>query len=225
MARGRHTEAVALLEMVAECQKQKNGTLNADVGSAVHNVGIAYLGAEVYYKAFQAFEEAVRIRNAALGRNHPVVAVSLVKFGISLMLLQRHEDSLWIFRDALAIRKEALGDLHPSNARIYNNIGCVHVELEQLDGARKAFESALDIQRNALIQNSENGPMIFGASTTLQNLGYLYGKRGMYEKAAMVLRESLSLQERIMPPEHPTVLITLEFWRKLAWMLNGLLMH
>ena len=195
MARGRHTEAVALLEMVAECQKQKNGTLNADVGSAVHNVGIAYLGAEVYYKAFQAFEEAVRIRNAALGRNHPVVAVSLVKFGISLMLLQRHEDSLWIFRDALAIRKEALGDLHPSNARIYNNIGCVHVELEQLDGARKAFESALDIQRNALIQNSENGPMIFGASTTLQNLGYLYGKRGMYEKAAMVLRESLSVSQ------------------------------
>eukprot|EP00531_Pseudo-nitzschia_arenysensis_P016963 CAMPEP_0116128876 /NCGR_PEP_ID=MMETSP0329-20121206/7621_1 /TAXON_ID=697910 /ORGANISM="Pseudo-nitzschia arenysensis, Strain B593" /LENGTH=1317 /DNA_ID=CAMNT_0003623099 /DNA_START=132 /DNA_END=4087 /DNA_ORIENTATION=- len=210
MLRGRYTEAVALLEMVVECQKQKYGVMHANVGSAVHNVGIAYLGGEIHYKAFQAFEEAVRIRKAALGRNHPVVAVSLVKFGISLMLLQRHEDSLWIFRDALAIRKEALGDLHPSNARIYNNIGCVHVELEELEEARKAFEAALNIQRNALIQNSENGPMIFGASTTLQNLGYLYGKRELYEKAAMVLRESLSLQERIMPPEHPTVLITLE---------------
>lgn len=195
MARGRHTEAVALLEMVVECQKQKYGALHANVGSAVHNVGIAYLGGEVHYKAFQAFEEAVRIRKAALGRSHPVVAVSLVKFGISLMLLQRHEDSLWIFRDALAIRKESLGDLHPSNARIYNNIGCVHVELDELEEARKVFEAALDIQRNALIQNSENGPMIFGASTTLQNLGYLYGKRELYEKAAMVLRESLSVSQ------------------------------
>lgn len=195
LAKSRSTEAVALLEMIVECQKQKNGPLHADVGSAVHNVGIAYLRSEVYYKAFQAFEEAVRVRKASLGREHPTVAVSLVKFGISLMLLQRHEDALWIFRDALSIRKQALGDLHPSNARIYNNIGCVHVELGELEEARKAFESALDIQRNELIQNTENGPMIFGASTTLQNLGYLYGKMGSYEKAAMVLRESLSVSQ------------------------------
>jgi tetratricopeptide (TPR) repeat protein len=195
MARGRYTEAVALLEMIVECQKEKNGSLHANVGSAVHNVGISYLRSEVYYKAFQSFEEAVRVRKAALGREHPEVAVSLVKFGISLMLLQRHEDSLWIFRDALSIRKQALGDLHPSNARIYNNIGCVHVELGEFEEARKDFESALDIQRNELIRNSENGPMIFGASTTLQNLGYLYGKRGLHEKAAMVLRESLSVSQ------------------------------
>lgn len=195
MARGRHTEAVALLEMIVECQKEKNGPLHANVGSAVHNVGISYLRSEVYYKAFQSFEEAVRVRKAALGREHPEVAVSLVKFGISLMLLQRHEDSLWIFRDALSIRKQALGNLHPSNARICNNIGCVHVELGELEEARKDFESALDIQRNELIRNSDNGPMIFGASTTLQNLGYLYGKRGSHEKAAMVLRESLSVSQ------------------------------
>uniref|UniRef100_A0A7S4AB04 Kinesin light chain n=1 Tax=Pseudo-nitzschia australis TaxID=44445 RepID=A0A7S4AB04_9STRA len=210
LAKGRHSEAVTLLEMVVECQKTRNGELHPDVGSAVHNVGIAYLRMEEHYDAFQAFEEAVRVRKASLGREHPEVAVSLVKFGISLMLLQRHEDALWIFRDALSIRKQALGDLHPSNARICNNIGCVHVELGSLKEARKEFEAALDIQRNALARNSENGPMIFGASTTLQNLGYLYGKLEMYEKAAMVLRESLNLQERIMYPEHPTVLITLE---------------
>ena len=195
LAKGRHTEAIALLEMVVECQKEKNGPTHANVGAAVHNVGIAYLRSEVYYKAFQSFEEAVRIRKAALGENHPAVSISLVKFGISLMLLQRHEESLWIFRDALAIRKQSLGDFHPSNARIYNNIGCVHVELGELDSARKNFESALDIQRRTLVQNSDNGPMIFGASTTLQNLGYLYGKNEMYEKAAMVLRESLSVSQ------------------------------
>eukprot|EP00536_Pseudo-nitzschia_multiseries_P003204 jgi/Psemu1/185315/e_gw1.48.81.1 len=193
MANGRYAEAVSLLEIVVECQKTRHGELHQDVGSAVHNVGIAYLRMEEHYDAFQAFEEAVRVRKASLGREHPDVAVSLVKFGISLMLLQRHEDALWIFRDALSIRKQALGDLHPSNARICNNIGCVHVELGNLKEARKDFELALDIQRNALIRNPENGPMIFGASTTLQNLGYLYGKWDMYEKAAMVLRESLSV--------------------------------
>jgi tetratricopeptide (TPR) repeat protein len=193
LSKGRQTEAVTLLEMVVECQKAKNGPLHEDVGSAVHNVGVAYLRMEEHYAALQSFEESVRIRKGALGREHPQVAVSLVKAGISLMLLQRHEDALWIFREALSVRTLALGDLHPSNARIYNNIGCVHVEFNELQEARRAFESALDIQRNALISNPENGPMIFGASTTLQNLGYLYGKRDMYEKAAMVLRESLSV--------------------------------
>ena len=190
---GRCAEAVQLFEMVVEVQKARHGTLHEDVGAALHNVGVAYLRLEEYYNALQAFEEAVRVRKGALGRDHPQVAVSLVKVGISLLLLRRLEDSLWIFREALSVRKLALGSLHPSNARIYNNIGCVHVEFNELNEARRAFEAALDIQRNTLVNEPNNGQVIFGASTTLQNLGYLYAKRDMHEKSAMVLRESLSV--------------------------------
>jgi tetratricopeptide (TPR) repeat protein len=84
-------------------------------------------------------------------------------------------------------------DLHPSTARIYNNIGCIHVEFQELAEARRAFEAALDIQRNALVHQPESGPLLFGAGATLQNLGYLYRKRGMESKAAMVLREAMSV--------------------------------
>jgi tetratricopeptide (TPR) repeat protein len=140
-----------------------------------------------------SFEEAVRVRKGALGRDHPQVVVSLVKVEITLLLLTRLEDSLWIFREALTVRKHAMEDLHPSTARIYNNIGCVHVEFQELKEARGAFEAALDIQRNALVHEPESGPLLFGAGATLQNLGYLYRKRGMYTKAAMVLREALSV--------------------------------
>jgi tetratricopeptide (TPR) repeat protein len=192
---GRSSEAVHLFEMVVEVQKAKNGTLHADVGCALHNVGVAYLRKKEYYHALQAFEEAVRVRKGALGRDHPQVAVSLVKVGISLLLLRRIQDSLWIFREALSVRKLALGSLHPSNARIYNNIGCCHVEFNELNEARRSFEAALDIQRNTLVNDPENGQVIFGASTTLQNLGYLYAKRDMHEKAAMVLRESLGVSD------------------------------
>jgi tetratricopeptide (TPR) repeat protein len=194
MRRGRYNEAIHLLEIVVECQKTRNGPVHQDVGDALHNVGIAQLRAQEYYKALQAFEEAVRVRKGALGRDHAQVAISLVKVGISLLLLQRLEDSLWIFREALTVRKNALGSLHPSNARIWNNIGCVHVEFNELKEARRSFEAALDIQRNALVNDPENGPIMFGASTTLQNLGYLYAKRDMHEKAAMVLRESLTVR-------------------------------
>jgi tetratricopeptide (TPR) repeat protein len=193
MKRARFGEALHLLEMILDCQRAKNGPLHEDVGSALHNVGIAYMRMEHHYEAMQAFEEAVRVRKGALGRDHPQVAVSLVKVGIVLLLLKRYEDSLWIFREALTVRKHALGNLHPSTARIYNNIGCVHVEFHELKEARRAFEAALDIQRNALVHDPESGPILFGAATTLQNLGYLYRKRDMQEKAAVVLREALSV--------------------------------
>lgn len=202
---GRYPEAIQLLEIVVECQKARNGPIHEDVGNALHNVGIAELRAEEYYNALQAFEEAVRVRKGALGRDHAQVAVSLVKVGISLLLLQRLEDSLWIFREALTVRKNALGALHPSNARIWNNIGCVHVEFNELKEARRSFESALDIQRNALVNYPENGAIMFAASTTLQNLGYLYAKRDMHEKAAMVLRESLTVS--LPQKHHPSVVV------------------
>lgn len=115
-----------------------------------------------------------------------------------MLLLQRFEDSLWIFREALSVRKSALGALHPSTARIYNNIGCVHVEFNELREARRAFEAALDIQRNALGNDPESGSIMFGAATTLCNLGYLYKNRDMHEKAALVLREALTVSSVLL---------------------------
>jgi tetratricopeptide (TPR) repeat protein len=148
--------------------------MHPDVAASLHNVGIAQLRALNYPEALKAFEEAARVRKGSLGREHPQVAVSLVKVGITLLLIHRFEDALWNFREALSVRKHALGALHPSTARIYNNIGCVHVEFNEFREARRAFEAALDIQRNALSQDPDSGPLMFGAATTLCNLGYLY---------------------------------------------------
>jgi tetratricopeptide (TPR) repeat protein len=231
--RGRYTEALHLLEIVADTQRSRNGPMHEDVGSAVYNVGIAELRLGENYKALQAFEEAVRVRKSVLGRDHPHVAVSLVKVGITLMLLKRLEDSLWLFREALSVRQTSLGPTHASTARIYNNIGCVHVEFGESKEAKMAFEGALQIQRKALEKEPDSGPILFGAATTLQNLAYLYRQNGLHEKEAIVLRESfgvsmnyasdsslhrcnmcltsvLQIQEKVLGEFHPAVMGTLE---------------
>ena len=118
-----------------------------------------------------------------------------MKVGISQLLLHNFEMALFAFRDALSIRRHSLGVLHPSTARVYNNIGCVHIEFNELRDARRAFEAALDIQRNALCDEPTSGPLLFGAATTLCNLGYLYKHRGMPERAALVLTEALSVSD------------------------------
>jgi len=136
--------------------------------------------------------------------------VSLVKVGITLLLLHRFEEALWSFREALSVRKHALGPLHPSTARIYNNIGCVYVEFNEFKEARRAFEAALDTQRSALVHEPESGPLMFATATTLCNLGYLYRYRDMHAKAASVLKEAVDLQESVLGRSHATVLSTLD---------------
>jgi tetratricopeptide (TPR) repeat protein len=210
MKRGKYVEALHLLELIAECQRDKHGSTHEDVAAALYNVGICYLRMNEHYKALQSFEEATRIRQTVLGRDSPQVAASLVKVGVSLMQLKRLEDSVWIFREALSVRKTVLGNLHPLTARIYNNIGCVHVELKQFDQAHEAFESALRIQRNVLTHNPNNGPALFAVATTLQNMGFWYQKRGMHEKAVDALTEALQFQEKALGRNHGTVVATLE---------------
>ncbi len=183
-----------MFQIILDCQRRTYGELHADVGAAWHNVGVAFLRSERHRKALEAFERAVRVRKGSLGKEHPEVALSLVKVGMTQLLLQDFEMALLSFRDALAVRRRALGALHPSTARVYNNIGCVHMEFNDLPDARRAFEAALNIQRNALISEPTSGPLLFDTATTLCNLGYLYRVREMPERAALVLKEALSVR-------------------------------
>jgi tetratricopeptide (TPR) repeat protein len=156
------------------------------------------------------FQQAVRIRRGARGRDHADVAISLVKVGVVQLLLRQFDEALFSFREALSTRRHALGHLHPSTARIYNNIGCVHIEFNEIREARRAFEAALDIQRDALCHEPDNLQMSFSAATTLCNLAYLYAHRGMHSKASLVLKEAMNLQEKVIGRYHPTALSTLD---------------
>ena len=187
-----------------------HGELHSSIGSMWHNIGIVLLRAQDYDQALLSFQKAVRVRRGAIGRDHADVAVSLVKVGIAQLLLRQFDGALLSFREALSVRRHALGHLHPSTAKIYNNIGCVHVEFNELREARRAFESALDVQRNALCYEPNNIPLLFGAATTLCNLGYLYTFRGAHMKTSLVLQEAAKFQEKVFGQNHPMLLSILD---------------
>ena len=57
--------------------KEKYGEVHDIVGTAHNNIGIMHLLAENYRQALPEFQEAVSIRTAALGPDHPDVCVSI----------------------------------------------------------------------------------------------------------------------------------------------------
>mmetsp|Transcript_6886 Transcript_6886/g.10081 ORF Transcript_6886/g.10081 Transcript_6886/m.10081 type:complete len:319 (+) Transcript_6886:2-958(+) len=202
--------ALRFFEILLEYHRRSCGELHHLVGTILHNIGVVNLRAKRFDDALSHFERAVRVRRGALGRDHPDVAVSLVKVGIVQLLLQKFDVALQSFRDALSVRRHALGHLHPSTAKVYNNIGCVHVEFNEMKEARRAFEAALDIQRNALCHQPNKKLLMFGAATTLCNLGCLYKSREMHDQAIVVLEEAVLLQERALGLSHYTVLATMD---------------
>ena len=112
---------------------------------------------------------------------------------MTLLLMRNFALSLPSFRDALSIRKRKFGAKHLSIARVYNNIGCIFVAVNEFSEAKQAFEAALDIQRNALCQEPGNEKIMYGAASTLCNLGYLYQHREMHQKVTVVLKEALDV--------------------------------
>jgi tetratricopeptide (TPR) repeat protein len=210
MRRGKFRKSLHLLEMVLDCQKNKNGEIHQDFAAALYNVGMCLMRMEEYKKALSAFEESARVRQRTLGRESPLVAASLVKVGLLLLRLRRFDDSLRMFREALTVRKNALGSDHPLTARIYNNVGCVHVESGQHTMALQAFETALNIERKALTRDPNFGPAIFAVATTLQNIGFWYRKQILYADAVSSFIEALHFQEEVLGQYHPTVLVILD---------------
>ena len=67
----------------------------------------------------------------------------------------------------------------------------------KLQEAQRAFEAALDVQQNALCHNPNNGSLMFGAATSLYNIGFLYQYRNLYDKAALVLKEALMVRDNV----------------------------
>ena len=218
LERKEYVEAESIFRTLLAHHKKKHGEVHPYVGSAMHNLGIVLLRAERHEDALVAFEDAVRIRKEISssskmgGSSGPDVdvATTLVKVGITNLLLKRFDRALETFTEALSIRRRALGELAPSVGRIYNNIGCVNCELNQLNEACGAFEASLQVQRHALSLDVDNNSLKFGMSTTLCNLGYLYTREGRHLKSVAALREALDLQETVLGIHHRTVLTTLD---------------
>ena len=216
LERNEYDQAESLFKTLLAHHRKKHGEVHPYVGSAMHNLGIVLLRAERSEEALAVFEDAIRIRKKLSSKNGGVVghdvdvATTLVKAGITNLLLKRFERALENFTEALSIRRRALGELDPQVGSLYNNIGCVNCELNRLNEACGAFEASLEVQRHALSRDVDNNSLKFGMSTTLCNLGYLYTREGRHLKSVAALKEALELQEAVLGKRHPTVLTTLD---------------
>jgi len=221
MAHGEYEEALEVFQEIYRGQKERYGDSHYRIGTALHNLAIAYLKCGKREEAIRSCREAVKIREQTLEPNHPDVAVSLAQLGVTHLELQQYRDALVAFRGALHIRRDTLGSKHPKVGKILNNIGCALFELEEFRGATLAFEEALEIQRETLHQTpafsseQEDGSKVtyqimLSIASTLCNIGSIKLRKELYDEASVAMEEALLIQQSVLGDEHSTVLNTLK---------------
>ncbi|GKZ01318.1 hypothetical protein MPSEU_001082800 [Mayamaea pseudoterrestris] len=182
--------------------------------------------------ALQEFQAAARTARDGLGRNHPNVAVSLVRIGFLLLQSRQYQNAIVTFQEALRIRIAAFGTTkHALVANLYNNLGVCHLHLGQFEKGLDYLQGALEIQRSiGDVIGSSATTASFASSThlskenewiqqleladTLFNIGGLclewIRRRGPDSRRAVdaenAFSEALELRQRVLGPDDPMVL-------------------
>jgi tetratricopeptide (TPR) repeat protein len=190
-------ERAHLREIAADAEH-----LNPDLAGRLYN-NLGFNGRELalFQEARADYEQALKVGEAALGPEHPRVAIYLSNQGIVLKELGDLPQARANYERALKIDEAAYGPNHPNVAIRINNLGGVLKELGNLAGARANFERALKINEEAYGPDHPRVAICLNnVGIALHNLGDLGGARAYYERA-------LKINEAVYGPDHPTVAI------------------
>jgi tetratricopeptide (TPR) repeat protein len=148
-------------------------------------------------------EQALRLGEAALGPEHPLVAIYVNNLGSILQELGDMAGARTNFERALKIDEAVYGPEHPNAAVRLSNLGTVLRGLGDLAKARINLERALKIGEAAYgTDHPHIAIYVNNLGRVLQELGDLTGARASFERG-------LRIDEAVYGPEHPNVAIRL----------------
>ncbi len=151
-----------------------------------------------YQDAKSKLDDVLRMREATLAPNDTNLAVAHANVGAALEKLGRYDDALAEERKALDIVTAVAGDDAPITATYLRGVGEIEYRLGQYDDAKATFERTLTILGHFADTTSD-------ASTTHEALGLVYRGLGDPAHAIDELRQSITLRESLVGPDHPFV--------------------
>lgn len=174
------------------------GRRSAVVATYYHNLGGLEHARGRYRRAEPLAREAVVLREAALGADHPDVARDLAAWGGVLDGLCRHTEAEAAHRRALEIFERTLGPRDVEVAYTQGNLAaCLHLQRREPEAARTAEDATLLLEQRLGPRHPELG-------RALSNLAILRAKCGDRSAAAQAASRALSILDAALGVDHPT---------------------
>jgi CHAT domain-containing protein/Flp pilus assembly protein TadD len=156
-----------------------------------------------YSQAIPIAERSLAITEKLLGKEHPLVAISLNNLAILYREQGNYQKAEPLFVRSLAIREKVLGKEHPDVAESLNQLGKLYYAEGNYQKAEPLFVRSLAIFEKV---HGKEHPDV---ATSLNNLATLYKDQGNYQKAEPLYVRSLAIVEKVLGKEHPLFAICL----------------
>jgi tetratricopeptide (TPR) repeat protein/predicted Ser/Thr protein kinase len=192
---------------------EEDGLLGADLRSDLGQVQDAMGDSAA---GLERAREALAIREAKLGADHPDVATSLHNLGVASINLGMAEQAADYLGRALAIRRAVLGEEHPDVATSYNGLGNSHNARGQTAEAIALYRKSLAIRERALPGDHPD------IASSLSNLSVSLTYLKDYEPALELQRRALAIRERAHAADHPDIAAS---WNNLGLIYTSLGRH
>jgi CHAT domain-containing protein len=170
-----------------------------DIGSSIHNLGLAQFNLGAKQDAVISYQEAIRIWKTSLGVSDIQVALGLSNLGNAQYELREYVPAKASYTEALAIRRKALKENDPDIANCLHNLANVQREHREYEAAKASYMEALSIYRKALPENDPN------IANSLHDLGVVQAALKEYEAAKASLTEALSIYRKALPENDPYI--------------------
>lgn len=190
---------------------QNRGNNSYFVGITTHNLGVAKVLSGSDEEAEPLFREAITLKEAAFGSDHPEVALSWDELGIQLFARSDFDGASAAFRKAHNLRKDIDGGEVPNPilAMTLNNIACCDFQVGRHSAALDALEEARSIQHKAVGSSVQDDLDLLHVAIVYCNCGYLNLALKRYEEARSILEEGLMIQQSVLDDNHRAVRDTL----------------
>ena len=191
-------------EQVRSALAEATALANSELASlASNNLAMLLRDTNRVEEAEPLLRRALEIDEAALGGQHPTVAIRLNNLAILLRDTNRIEEAEPLLRQALEIDKAALGDQHPTVAMYLSNLGMLLRDTNRVEEAEPLLRRALEIDEATYGDEHPN------VAIDLNNLAMLLSDTNRSEEAEPLLRRALEIDEAALGGQHPAVAIDL----------------
>jgi tetratricopeptide (TPR) repeat protein len=166
-------------------------------------IGQYYQAVGRYEMALKMQEDALTIRRALLGEEHPSTLDSMYNLASVLDDQGKYKEAETMHREELELCQKILGKEHPSTLMSTNNLAIVLKNQGKYKEAEIMHRRALELRQTILGKEHPS------TLESMNNLAIVLENQGEYEEAEIMHREELERCQKVLGKEHPSTLTSM----------------
>ncbi|MBI5544687.1 MAG: tetratricopeptide repeat protein [Deltaproteobacteria bacterium] len=196
---GSFQDAVAEAERAVGLTIEQHGPDGLPAADALAALAMALHESRRLEEAAVQSRRVMELRRAALGEDHPLVAMAVNNLGYVRLDQGRFAEAMSHFQDGRAMLSRTVGLDNVMAARLASNLGVALMAEGRAEEAVVEYRGALELFER------HYGPDHTLAATAIHNLAGVLDGRGQHREALELELRATAIRERAFGPEHPRV--------------------